>query len=221
MWSLATLVLIVGMVFAPLRAAAAIPVLIAHDAANVRTARLAALTLGRCELRTASKYAYDEIPAAYDHQSNPRVMPGVAVIQGRTAPSKAPAGARCTSDDALYDAPSAMTAAEGLVASDGINGARLANQLIREEASSAFTATGELSSEAIQGARQLPINLGNPQIPAGFSKFSTGTFGSPSGPFQVHFYMNPTTSEVFYGLDYKAIFNNGVQPFRAFTGSAP
>src|SRR5579863_1583035 len=35
----------------------------------------------------------------------------------------------------------------------------------------------------------------------------TQTFNSPSGPFQVHFYMNPTM-QIFYGLDYKTMFLN-------------
>jgi hypothetical protein len=82
-------------------------------------------------------------------------------------------------------------------------------QLAQQEAESAFTAAGELSQEAIQGARQIipPGQLGNPAIPQGFGKFSTQTFQSPSGPFQAHFYMNPSTGHTFYGLDFKVIFN--------------
>lgn len=41
--------------------------------------------------------------------------------------------------------------------------------------------------------------------PKGFSKYSTATQVSPSGPFQVHFYMNEN-GVVFYGLDYKTVF---------------
>lgn len=55
-----------------------------------------------------------------------------------------------------------------------------------------------------------PGTLGNPAIPSGFGKYATQTFSSPSGPFQVHFYMNPTTGEVFYGLDYKILLNAGL-----------
>jgi RHS repeat-associated protein len=100
----------------------------------------------------------------------------------------------------------------GLVASDAINAPRLASDLVRAEAESAFTGTGELSSGALQGSRQIvaPGELGNTAIPQGFGKYATESFNSPSGPFQVHFYMNPTTNEMFYGLDYKAIFNAGV-----------
>jgi hypothetical protein len=91
------------------------------------------------------------------------------------------------------------------------------------EAQSAFTANGELSSGAIGGARQImaPGQLANPAIPSGFGKYSTQTFGSPSGPFQVHFYMNPKSGAVYYGLDYKSVFNNGVQPFTPTSGRVP
>ena len=118
----------------------------------------------------------------------------------------------------------ANVAAEGGgLASDAINGARLAQQLAYEEASSAFTATGELSPGAIQSATQIfrAGELGNPAIPEGFAKFTTDTFASPSGPFQAHFYMNPESGVVFYGLDYKVIFNLGVQPFTPAIGIVP
>jgi len=114
-------------------------------------------------------------------------------------------------------------AAEGL-ASEAINAPRLAQQLLREEASSAFTETGELSQEAIQGSRQIiaPGELGNPSIPQGFGKYATESFNSPSGPFQIHFYHNPTTNEVFYGLDYQSIFNAGTPTrFVPASGFAP
>lgn len=96
-------------------------------------------------------------------------------------------------------------------AANVMNGVRLSGQLSLESANSAFTATGELSEGAIQNATQIfePGTLGNPAIPSGFGKYTTETFASPSGPFQAHFYMNPTTGEVFYGLDYKVIFNTG------------
>jgi hypothetical protein len=114
---------------------------------------------------------------------------------------------------------------EVLTAAEGVNAPRLAMDLARQEAESAFTATGELSQEAVQGARQImpPGRLGNPAIPQGFGKFSTQTFQSPSGPFQVHFYMNPSTGKTFYGLDFKAIVNGEQGPtyFQPFSGSAP
>ena len=62
---------------------------------------------------------------------------------------------------------------------------------------------------AAADSRQIiaPGNLGNPAIPQGYGKYTTSSFQSPSGDFQVHFYMNPTTGDVFYGLDYKAVYN--------------
>jgi hypothetical protein len=68
-----------------------------------------------------------------------------------------------------------------------------------------------LSEEALTGSREIipSFQIGKPEVPSGFSKFTTQTYQSPSGDFQVHFYMNPATSEPFYGLDYKAIFNSG------------
>lgn len=92
------------------------------------------------------------------------------------------------------------------------NGPRLAKQLTEESARSPFAASGTLTKDALASSRPLP-NLGpgqlnNPAIPSGFGKYTTETFRSPSGNFQVHFYMNPTTREVFYGLDYKTIFNS-------------
>jgi len=85
----------------------------------------------------------------------------------------------------------------------------LKQDLLFREASSVFTENGSLSQEAINGSRQIiaPADLINPRIPNGFGKFSTGTFNSPSGPAQVHFYMNPQTGEVFQNLDYKTVFN--------------
>lgn len=98
-------------------------------------------------------------------------------------------------------------ATETTGAENAMNGVRLNQQLT---AQSAFNASGGLSQEAIAGAREIIPSgeLGNPAIPSGFSKFSTGTFDSPSGPFQVHFYQNPTTGEIWTGLDYKTVFNN-------------
>ncbi|MDI1348680.1 RHS repeat-associated core domain-containing protein [Aquabacterium sp.] len=92
------------------------------------------------------------------------------------------------------------------------NGPRLANQLVNESARSPFTATGTLTQEALatsQPVRNLgPGQLSNPAIPSGFGKYTTETFQSPAGSFQTHFYMNPSTKEIFYDLDYKAIFNS-------------
>lgn len=91
------------------------------------------------------------------------------------------------------------------------NAQKLAQQLQLESATSPFTATGMLTQDAINSAKPVPGmgpgELGNPAIPSGFGKYTTDSYQSPAGAFQVHFYMNPTTGQVYYGLDYKAIFN--------------
>lgn len=42
-----------------------------------------------------------------------------------------------------------------------------------------------------------------------WGKYSTPTFQSPAGNFQVHFYWNSVTDEVDYSYDYKAKFSGG------------
>jgi hypothetical protein len=106
---------------------------------------------------------------------------------------------------ALHGAPRAESAAAAQL---------LKKDLLRQEASSAFTASGQLSPGALAGSREIMRAelLRNPNIPAGFSKWGTDTFRSPSGDFQVHFYRHPITKEVHYGLDYKAKFNSPPTP---------
>jgi hypothetical protein len=93
-------------------------------------------------------------------------------------------------------------------AANAANGVRLSQQLLFESANSVFTPTGELTEGAIMGAQEIiPAGrLGNSAIPQGFAKFTTETFRSPSGPFTVRFYMNPSTGKVLYNLDYKTLF---------------
>lgn len=90
-----------------------------------------------------------------------------------------------------------------------LNGVRLAGQRQVQSANSAFTSTGELSEGAIAGSRQIipASKIINPAAPEGFAKYATETFASPSGPFQVHVYMNPGSGATFFGIDYKAVFN--------------
>jgi hypothetical protein len=91
-----------------------------------------------------------------------------------------------------------------------MNGARRRQQLALESANSAFTADGTLSQGAIDGSNMIIRSdklINTAAIPDGFAKYSTETFQSPAGDFQVHFYQNPATGEIFYGLDYKAVFN--------------
>lgn len=109
---------------------------------------------------------------------------------------------------------SSLAANSGLRAESSLQGQLLRQDLLRQEAASAFTATGELSPGALAGAREIipAADLGNLNIPADFSKWSTRTFQSPSGDFQAHFYKNSTTGEIFNGLDYKINFNSTPAP---------
>jgi hypothetical protein len=101
---------------------------------------------------------------------------------------------------------------EGEFAGSAANGVRLGQQLAWEEANSAFTASGELSADAVaRSAEIIPESelevVKSGTIPQGFSKFSTRTYQSPYKPFKVHFYMNKMTGEIIYDVDYKVIFN--------------
>jgi hypothetical protein len=42
---------------------------------------------------------------------------------------------------------------------------------------------------------------------ADWGKYTSETFQSPAGSFQVHFYMNQVTGAVNYNIDYKIVFN--------------
>jgi len=134
-----------------------------------------------------------------------------APVESRLAQPLQTAGRHQENAGCGYElAPESLLAAEGASGTENaINGVRLNQQL---SAQSAFNASGGLSQEAIAGSQEIipASELGNPAIPQGFSKFSTSTFDSPSGPFQVHFYQNPTTGQIWTGLDYKTVFNNSI-----------
>jgi Pretoxin HINT domain len=79
-------------------------------------------------------------------------------------------------------------------------------ELAMGSAESAFTEAGTLTDEAIASSREIiPESALGDHVPSGFAKYSTPTYQSPVGNMQVHFYMNPTTGQVLYGLDYKAV----------------
>ncbi|GAB2195100.1 hypothetical protein MAH2_29960 [Sessilibacter sp. MAH2] len=99
----------------------------------------------------------------------------------------------------------------GLREADNIaNGPKLAKQLTNESARSPFNASGGLTEGTIKNSTKIidSSQIKNSAIPKGYSKYTTETFQSPSGNFQTHFYKNDKTGEVFYGQDYKAIFNS-------------
>ena len=100
------------------------------------------------------------------------------------------------------------------------NGVRLAKQLRFQEAASIFTKSGGLRADviadsqvAMQGSKLLNQSLIQKLTSYGgniadWAKMTTKTFNSPSGPFQVHFYQNLKTGLVYYGDDFKVVFNH-------------
>jgi len=112
-----------------------------------------------------------------------------------------------------------VAAEAGAGAENAANGLRLGQQLARESADSAFTSSGGLQQEVIDGStRIIPgSNINYPGVIkqltsdgsdiADWGKYTSRTFQSPSGPFQVHYYYNPSTGVVDYGYDYKVVFN--------------
>ncbi|MFZ3326176.1 MAG: DUF6531 domain-containing protein [Methylocella sp.] len=99
-------------------------------------------------------------------------------------------------------------------AQSALAGPALARQLAAESAASRFTPEGALSADSItRSIERIPsTDIGNPNIPWGYGKYVSESYRSPSGDFQVRFYMNSQTGEVEYGIDYKTIFTTG--PFK-------
>jgi RHS repeat-associated protein len=99
-------------------------------------------------------------------------------------------------------------------------GATLTRPMQWESANAAFTASGELKQEVIDGSRKiidgsqlnsrLQANLtADGSNIADWGKYSTQTIRGPAGDFQVHFYMNGRTGAIDYQYDYKAVLNGG------------
>lgn len=103
---------------------------------------------------------------------------------------------------------------------NNINLLRLQRELTLEQASSIFTEDGMLMPEVIEGSRiVIPGNeLRNSQLIdaltsrggslSDWGKYATKPLSSPSGNFEIHFYQNSLTGDVYYGKDYKAIFEH-------------
>ncbi len=117
-----------------------------------------------------------------------------------------------------------------------ISGLRLQEQLAIEERTLLFTADGTLSQEAINNAREIPLGeLKNPKLLEDLSnrpgnlkdwkKYTTESFHTPSGNAQVHFYRNKVTGEIYYGRDYKTVFDHqgswNVEPKPTFDFEPP
>jgi len=124
-----------------------------------------------------------------------------------------------------------------MAATSHISSLRLQRQLASEEQQSLFNATGGLSAEAIKSSRLIipADDLGNKKLlnelsnrPGNLSdwgKYVTDLMHTPSGKVQIHFYYNPVTRDVYYGRDYKSIFDHqgtsNVQLTRKFDYEPP
>jgi hypothetical protein len=106
-----------------------------------------------------------------------------------------------------------------VAAKNHIGGLRLQEKLAIEERTSLFTADGKLTQEAINNAREIRLGeLRNPKLLEDLSnqsgnlrdwrKYTTESFHTPSGNAQIHFYRNKVTGDVYYGRDYKTIFEH-------------
>lgn len=113
---------------------------------------------------------------------------------------------------------SSFHAAANLEASNPINGLRLQRQLALEEISTMFKPNGELSKAAIEGSTRLWLPLNNSYLkqilsdrPGNLSdwgKYQTVPIHTPGGLARMHFYHNPMTGDVYYGIDFKTIFDH-------------
>lgn len=90
-------------------------------------------------------------------------------------------------------------------------------QLAQEEAATMFKANGELTQAAIENSARLPLKINNPELKsilsergnlADWGKYETTPIHTDAGLARMHFYQNPVTGDVYYGRDYKAIFDH-------------
>jgi YD repeat-containing protein len=112
-----------------------------------------------------------------------------------------------------------------------INGLRLQQQLAQEELSSLFKSPSELTQAAIDNSRQIPlIKFKNTQLKeilekrgnlADWGKYETTPAHTDHGLARMHFYRNAITNEIYYGHDFKAVFDHqgkwNIPPARNFS----
>ncbi|RWR08117.1 two-partner secretion domain-containing protein [Paenirhodobacter populi] len=136
------------------------------------------------------------------------IVPAGAILSvgGKYVVKKGTSWVAASADDLV----AASRAAQNTGASNIATARKLADDLRRSSARSPFTPDGRLTLSAVQEGRLIirAEDLGNPNIPAGYGKYESPTFQSPSGDFKLHYYYNPATRNVFYDLDYKVVFNH-------------
>jgi hypothetical protein len=99
---------------------------------------------------------------------------------------------------------------------NNINLLRLKRQLNVEQANSIFNESGLLTQESIKKAVQLPLGqLRNPKLlselsarPGTLSDWGKYSTESIPGSFQMHLQRNAVTNDIYYGMDYKAVFDH-------------
>jgi hypothetical protein len=121
-------------------------------------------------------------------------------------------------DTAGLGAESVAATSGDLNAANHINALRLQQQLGIEEREPLFAPSGKLSQGAIQNARQIPLKISNTQVKealskrpgnlADWGKYETTPMHTNAGLARMHFYHNPVTDDVYYGMDYKAVFDH-------------
>ncbi|MGY4900155.1 RHS repeat domain-containing protein [Micromonospora aurantiaca (nom. illeg.)] len=104
-------------------------------------------------------------------------------------------------------------------ADNAANGVRLADQLKRQGAFAIFKGAGKLHPDVIAGSRRIigGDKLNNPKVIealtadgsdiSDWGKYTSQTYESLDGPFQVHFYHNPVTGATNYSIDAKIVYN--------------
>ena len=110
---------------------------------------------------------------------------------------------------------------ESSVANNSVNhisALRLQKQLAQEEVSAIFNSKGELSQAAIENSRRMPLKINNTELKqilserpgnlADWGKYETTPIHTDAGLARMHFYHNPVTGDLYYGMDYKAVFDH-------------
>ncbi|MGB6976174.1 MAG: hypothetical protein WBE18_01765, partial [Gammaproteobacteria bacterium] len=115
--------------------------------------------------------------------------------------------------------PSTTESIIDLSASNHINLLRLNYQLSIEEQQTLFNPIGGLSAGAIKNSRmiisgddlenvtlinELSSRYGNL---SDWGKYATDPIHTPANNFEIHFYHNSITGDVYYGMDYKAVLH--------------
>lgn len=105
-------------------------------------------------------------------------------------------------------------------AKSAVGAVKLKKSLAFKEANSIFEKSGHLKNQVVSSSRLIVEggdlrnkSLVRELIKKGgniedWAKYETKSHSSPSGAFKVHFYKNRSTGALYYGKDYKSVFNH-------------